>query len=66
MTTKELETLAVAVCARCGHLKSEHGRECDLVSTDSKVEVCLLCTGWDEYDGTIRKPTRHRFVEVKA
>jgi hypothetical protein len=58
MTTTE------SMCWRCGHDNHQHGRLYQLVDADSKIEVCLMCNGWQDYEDPKRgSPARHRFIE---
>jgi len=58
-TTMEREHLCV-----CGHLKDEHGQEQQFVVSDSKRELCFLCTGY-EYPGYPQGLAWHRYKELQ-
>ena len=48
-------------CWRCGHDRSQHGRECDLYDSTSRREVCLECGGYEE-PGYPTGMSWHRFA----
>ena len=62
---EQVEEVSDPRCLICGHSKSEHAQERQvLADSDSKREFCCMCNGYEE-PGYPRGKAWHRFRDVE-